>query len=306
MPRLSVIVCTHNPNPTNLDRTLAALQAQDLAVERWELIVIDNASAVPLAPRIDLQWHRQARVCREETLGLIHARLHGLRVASGELIVFVDDDNLLASDYLSKTVAIADTRPWLGAWGATIGGEFASKPPEWIQPYLYGLAVREIMRERWQNLPAPSSAVPAGAGMTVRRSVCDRYLEICNTDPRRFKLGRSGQALNSGEDVDLALTATDIGLGFGIFPELRLTHLIPANRLEISYVSRLMESIEQSHHLLLYLRDASYRPPVHFGEDLLIRWRLRHISPERRLIERSIARGRRNALRAITELARTP
>ena len=305
MPRLSVIICTHNPNITNLGRTLDALRAQDLAFEHWELIIVDNASSPPVAGHIELQWHPCTRFCREEALGLTKARLHGLGVARGELVVFVDDDNLLDPDYLSQTITIANTRPWLGAWGANIRGEFAHKPSPWIEPYLYGLAVRETTRELWQNLAIPSAAVPAGAGMTLRRSVSARYLDLCRKNPRRLKLGRIGQALSSGEDIDIALTATDLGLGFGVFPELRITHIIPAHRLKIDYVARLMESIEQSHHLLLYLRNPGYRPPVSFAEDLIISWRMRKMVTQGRIIERAIARGRRRALRIIRELAQT-
>src|SRR4051812_40600623 len=38
------IVCTHNPRADYLRRVLNALRVQSFAVDRWELIIIDNAS----------------------------------------------------------------------------------------------------------------------------------------------------------------------------------------------------------------------------------------------------------------------
>src|ERR1022692_4717847 len=98
--KFSVIICTHNPRPDYLRRTLDALKAQTLPKEQWELLLIDNASKEPLADTWDLSWHPQARHIREEALGLTRARLCGISQSKGELLVFVDDDNVLSADYL--------------------------------------------------------------------------------------------------------------------------------------------------------------------------------------------------------------
>jgi glycosyltransferase involved in cell wall biosynthesis len=41
---LSVVICTRNPRPKSLRRVLQALSHQTLPLNRWELLVIDNAS----------------------------------------------------------------------------------------------------------------------------------------------------------------------------------------------------------------------------------------------------------------------
>ena len=94
MPELSVIICTHNPREGILNRVLDALKAQTLPRGRWELLLVDNASKVPLDSQWDLTWHAQARHIREEELGLTPARLRGIRESQGKLLVFVDDDNV--------------------------------------------------------------------------------------------------------------------------------------------------------------------------------------------------------------------
>ena len=120
---ISVIICTHNPREDFLRRTLAALRAQTLPTTRWELLLIDNASEKSLSALWDLSWQPNARHLRENELGLTPARLCGIREAKGELLVFVDDDNILASDYLAATAELFSKRADLGvasgrSWGA--------------------------------------------------------------------------------------------------------------------------------------------------------------------------------------------
>src|SRR5262249_14092338 len=112
--RVSVIICTHNPRVDYLKRTFSALEDQTLPTDRWELIIVDNASAPEKAPRPNLSWHSRARLLHEAKLGLTHARLRGIQEASGDLLVFVDDDNVLDSDYLETAQRVAAKKPFLG------------------------------------------------------------------------------------------------------------------------------------------------------------------------------------------------
>ncbi|MBV8886760.1 MAG: hypothetical protein JO235_22580, partial [Chroococcidiopsidaceae cyanobacterium CP_BM_RX_35] len=84
----------------------------------------------------------------------------------------------------------------------------------------------------------------------VRQNVAEKYAELIRNDPKRAALDRKGKKLTSCGDTDLAFTACDIGLGTGLFKSLKLTHLIPANRLEESYLLNLVESLVYSHGLL--------------------------------------------------------
>ncbi len=67
---LSVITCSHNPRADYLTRVTDALKNQTLDKQCWEYLLIDNASAEPLARSIDLSWQPNARHVREEKLGL--------------------------------------------------------------------------------------------------------------------------------------------------------------------------------------------------------------------------------------------
>ena len=240
--QLSVILPAHNPRPEFLRETLVALAAQTLPKSEWELLLVDNASAKPLAPNWDLAWHPRARHLREEELGLTPARLRGIREARGELLVFVDDDNVLAPDYLQQARDMAAEWPMLGAWGGRVEGRYETPPPEWAGPYLDILAIREFTQDRWSNRYDDGRAHPCGAGLIVRRNVADTYAEKVSGNALRRGLDRKGKLLISCGDIDMALTAIDVGLGIGQFQRLRLTHLIPSGRLTESYLLNLAES----------------------------------------------------------------
>ena len=240
---ISVITCAHNPRRDYLEKVLAGLKSQTLPPEQWEFLLIDNASNQPLSSEIDLTWHSDARHVREEKLGLTNARLRGIAEAKGEILVFVDDDNVLDADYLEIVRQISLDWSILGAWGGQIRPEFETPPPEWTKPYWAMLAIREFNTDKWSNLVNQHITTPCGAGLCVRKAVAQKYAQTVSQDAKRKILGRKGSILASCEDSDLAFTACDLNLGTGQFKSLGLTHLIPASRLEESYLLRLVEGM---------------------------------------------------------------
>jgi glycosyltransferase involved in cell wall biosynthesis len=291
---ISVIICTHNPRPDFFRETLNALERQTHPRDGWELLLVDNASRTPLAGEWSLAWHPQARHLREERLGLTAARLCGIREARGEVFVFVDDDNLLAPDYLATVAAMARDWPMLGVWGGQIKGRFEAPPPAWAGPYLGLLAIREFDRDRWSNRYDDGEAHPCGAGMVVRGRVAEAYAENVRTSELRLGLGRKGSSLASAEDVDMAFTAIDLGLGIGVFKGLHVTHLMPAGRLEEPYLLRLAESAAFSRTILYSLRRHAHAPPSRAREFYEL-FRLVCLTSHRRRFEQARLRGTRKA-----------
>ena len=283
---VTVIICSHNPHPEYLTQTLHGLRNQTLPFLKWELLLVDNASNKPLAERVDLSWHPSGRHIREEELGLTPARLRGIREANSDLLIFVDDDNILAPDYLEKAVDIGVMHPFLGAWGGSMTARYEKPPEPWVFKYVSYLAIREVKRDAWSNLVNDWSTTPAGAGMVVRRVVALKYAQEIRNDPIRLNFGRKGASLASSEDTDMAFLACDMGLGTGQFTALRLDHLIPAGRVTLEYLERLAEGITFSTTVLFACR--GQLPPAPAKPTLRTRvreWRLlRSVSePERRM-----------------------
>jgi len=177
-------------------------------------------------------------------------------------VLMVDDDNVLAPDFLEKTLSIAEEHPDLGAWGASIEGEFEIPVPGWLERELLFLAVRPIDRTQIALRPEAGFRTPAGAGMTLRRQVADRYLEMLDRDPLRAELDRKGKSLISSGDTDLSMCAWDNGLGLANFPELKLVHLIPRERMTVAYMARLHEGMAFSAYVFNSLRGEDARQTI--------------------------------------------
>jgi hypothetical protein len=239
---ISIVICTHNPRASYLARTIEALRQQTLPAEQWELLVVDNASCPSVEPGLNLGWHPSARLIREESLGLTHARLRGIKETNGDLVLFVDDDNILDPNYLETLTQLAAARPYLAAFGGNISGEFECPPPPWYNGLLGWLAIIKTDRDIWGN-SYQLEQLPVGAGLCVRREVADQYASEVANAPDRLTLDRRGEHLSSGGDTDLVLTAIDLGYGVGVFKCLHLTHLIPSARLTQSYLLRLAEAM---------------------------------------------------------------
>jgi glycosyltransferase involved in cell wall biosynthesis len=256
---VSVVLCTRNPGPATFARVVAALAEQTIAGSEWELIVVDNGSDPPVA--IPAHWPQPGRLrtVREQETGLTAARICGIRHATGELVVFVDDDNLLDPDYLAEAVRLAEAWPQIGVFGGRISPEFEAAEPEWLRPFRGHLALAEFEHDEWANLRDDGAVLPCGAGLCVRRPSAERWARCVATDPRRLALGRSGTRTLSCEDTDLVFSCLDEGQGSARFTTLHLTHVIPASRLDYAYQRRLARDIGYSYGRLLALRGRSSR-----------------------------------------------
>jgi glycosyltransferase involved in cell wall biosynthesis len=251
---ISVIICTRNPLRAYLQRVLDSLRQQTLGKEHWELMIVDNASDKRLQEEWDVSWHPRARHVREETLGVMSARLRGLSEGRGPLFVFVDDDTIPDVDFLSRALALSVSHPELGAFGAgTIEPEFEVFPSADLVPRLEMLGLRTIKSSIWSNNPNDFSCCPWGAGLCVRQEVAKAYERLAHHLHVNQVVGRCGSRLFAGEDDLFSWAASSVGCGFGLFPELRLTHLIPRKRIQHDYFIRLVHDHSFSHSVLRHL-----------------------------------------------------
>jgi glycosyltransferase involved in cell wall biosynthesis len=304
-PITSVVICTHNPREDYLSRVISALRQQTLARERWELVVVDNVSTSPVADRFDFSWHSGARAIREDKLGLTPARLRGIREARGELLVFVDDDNVLDLDYLEKATEIAAGYPHLAAWSGNCRGEFEVQPEEWAKKYLGPLCVYEFDRDYWSNFPFQNMAMPSGAGLCLRKEAARQYVELHYRGLRPMVLDRTGTSLLSGGDIDIALTCARNGYGTGVFTRLRLTHLMPKIRVQKCYLLNLTEALGFTGEIIEFYHPS---PPIPCGSRLRKRianaLRAMLMSPLDREFFRARQRGRLAGQKAVEQLRR--
>jgi hypothetical protein len=107
-PLISVVLPTHN-RPDLLERSVGSVLAQ--RYENWELLVVDDGgdgSSRAVVEAFDderIRWHGIERS------GVCGARNHALTQSSGELIAYLDDDNLMDPRWLYAVAWAFEQRP---------------------------------------------------------------------------------------------------------------------------------------------------------------------------------------------------
>jgi hypothetical protein len=131
--------------------------------------------------------------------------------------------------------------------------------------------------------------------MCVRKNVCRRFLERCQSSVKNLELGRKGTGLGGYEDAEIAHCALDLGLGTGKSARLRLTHLIPASRLTLDYFLRHAEGDAASLMMFRALRGLPIKEETRasfFDKLVFYLHCFRHKVPkEMRLIRQAHQRG---------------
>jgi hypothetical protein len=240
---------THNPHRGRLERTLVGLCGQSLPTTQWEFVLVDNACTIRLdAHGLGLAGFANWCLVREQRLGTVFGRAAAVLNSRAPLVVLVDDDNVLAPDYLERTLAILDRLPNIGVGGGNNSPEWeGGPPPRWVEEFRGPLAVRDygsremIIKSDAQGCPEYR---PYGAGMIARREAIVSWAE--GIASKGSVLGQRGQQLLRGEDDDMVLHCFHSGWDVGYFPELQLTHIIPPERVTPRYLGRLLQGIGKS------------------------------------------------------------
>jgi glycosyltransferase involved in cell wall biosynthesis len=247
---VSVILCTYNPSPELLHTALVSLASQ--TSRDFELVVVDNRSAPPVEEAVlRARYGLNVRVLREERPGLTYARCTGIAATSGDLVIFVDDDNRLDPDYVEQAVRIAASEPAIGHFGGIALAGLAGPIPTWKRKLLGHLGVRDhgdqpitSREDRWGPWE------PIGAGMVTRRDVARCFVELVSERPSAVSLGRRGSSLMSGDDALMARAAVRMGYACSYQPALKLTHFMKPSRLRMTALVRTLEGHGRSYVVL--------------------------------------------------------
>ena len=104
---LVTAVLPHHDRPALLITAVEALDAQDYT--NLEVVVVDDGSQRSESHRVlgEIEahpWHHRLRVVRQENRYLGAARNTGAAVGRGDLLAFVDDDDVATGDFVSRLV----------------------------------------------------------------------------------------------------------------------------------------------------------------------------------------------------------
>jgi len=266
---IDVCICTHNPRPHILDITLKSLSAQTVDKGRFRVLVVDNASEQKLGDSV-LSPLREAgihaRLVAEETPGLSRARLKAIDETESDWVLFLDDDNQLAPDYLEKGLKVIDSIPDLGCFGGKLLLPDYIKPPRLLKPFVPYLAIKDYGDEAiTDKTDYWGPWEPPGAGSFVKRPVLDLYKTRAQRNELFFKLGRTGaNSVASCEDSLMMRGAVQLSLFCSYQPSLEIIHHINPDRLSLPYLMKLMYGFGVSVATCELLLDSNRETPAQY------------------------------------------
>lgn len=112
-PDISVVIPAHDPGE-RLRLALEDVQAQ--SVGSWECVVVDDGSAEDLSWVAELD--ERITLHRQPNAGVSVARNEGVRLTSGSLVAFLDQDDRWDRDRLERSLITAREHPDAAFWSS--------------------------------------------------------------------------------------------------------------------------------------------------------------------------------------------
>ncbi|MBW4513097.1 MAG: hormogonium polysaccharide biosynthesis glycosyltransferase HpsE [Scytonematopsis contorta HA4267-MV1] len=232
---ISVAIPTYN-GAKNLPILLEKLIQQiGLKNIKGEIIIVDNNSkdnTAEIISNYQANWNHNfpLRYCLEKEQGAAFARLRAVKEAKGELIAFLDDDNLPASDWVIQAYKFAEKYPQAGVWSGQIHGDYEVEPPANFKQIQAFMAIREHGDKPFL-FDANNLRLPPGAAFTVRKKAWDE-----NVPSRPTLSGKLPGIMVQGDDYEPFLYINEAGWEIWYNPEMHTYHQIPSWRLEKDYL----------------------------------------------------------------------
>ncbi len=234
---LSIVICTYN-RASKLKLLLKDLQEQleGLDVNDIEIIVVDNNSVdntEEIASKFKVQYKK------ETEQGCSSARNAGIKVASGHLIAFLDDDIRLNSVWLSEVYKVAKSKPRLVAYGGKITPDWQTEIPSWLNlepPFeiLQAIFPSHSYGDKERRYPFyfgnRKIFNPLSANLIVSRDLFSE-LGLFRTD-----LGIRGKERGACEDTELCWRILAAGYMVKYFPQINVYHPVGSDRINKDFV----------------------------------------------------------------------
>jgi glycosyltransferase involved in cell wall biosynthesis len=232
--QISLIICTHN-RAASLAATLEAIAQQQVPTGvRWNVLVVANACTDETL-EVAATYARDTRipsmhVIEELRPGVAYARCTGVRQSSAAWVAMVDDDCLLAEDWVAQACQFAEEQPYAGAFGGCNEIAWPPETPAWCLGHADSLAHQDFGPES-RRLPDQGKPSPCGAGLVLNRTalIGSGYLD------RGRLVGRGPHDVHAGEDSEMVFFVRNAGWEVWYCPALRLRHVISKNRTTLDY-----------------------------------------------------------------------
>jgi LPS sulfotransferase NodH/GT2 family glycosyltransferase len=209
-PKISLVVCSRN-RAGQLAAALGKLDLVDLTRNAVEVNLVDSASTdstYEVMREFKKKSSFPVNVTQAERPGLGLARNVGIEIASGDVIVFTDDDCYLGTNYFTTLSRLWDQTSFQYGGGQILMYDDSLDP-----------RIAKLTIHRRQNIPPYVILVPGsiqGANMFFAREVFQR------AGPFNDNMG-SGTPF-ACEDIEMATRASVHGFRGVLLPELKVLH----------------------------------------------------------------------------------
>jgi glycosyltransferase involved in cell wall biosynthesis len=228
-PFVSVIIPTYNRS-TRLEATVESLIDQRYPSDRFEIVLVDNASTDDTQQVIARLMARYPAIrrMREARRGAHFARNAGATVSLGEILYFTDDDMIADPELLATIVTPFTMDARVGVATGRVLPRWETEPPAWVLKHC---------RNALLSLNDKGEAL----------IVCDEDPGVfsCHEAIARevfFRAGGFNPDTNAGEfvgdnETGLNIKVRKLGFRFAYVGESVTHHVIPGSRMTQAYLN---------------------------------------------------------------------
>lgn len=238
---VSIVICCYN-SAVRITKTLEYVAAQQVPADvQWEVVIVDNASTDDTGSVASGLWDRLGKpvpltIVTEPKKGINYARITGIKSAQYEYVLFCDDDNWLAADYVRVAFGIMSGDTSIGVCGGKGEAVFEAAEPSWFQQYKAVFACNaQADKEGYLDI---NHLGLYSAGMIIRR---DAILRILASGYESEFEARSDSKLSGGEDFELVILIRTLGYKAYYSDRLTFRHFMPQSRMTWSYLKRIIK-----------------------------------------------------------------
>lgn len=228
----SIVICTRNRS-RKLKQTLQSIRLLEKDASRmFEVVVVDNASDddTRLVAEGEAGNGLDLVVVSEPEVGVSRARNRGISSAKGDVVIFIDDDVELPTDFLTEYVRAWQRWPEAAVIGGRVILKWVSSRPGWLNDDLSGLLGMTTSLEE-HKCSGPRFDI-IGCNMSFRRAI------FSDVGGFNVALGYRGDNLAGNEEADLLRRIERAGgtIVHSVRPWLH--HLIEGDKLNRVYFLR--------------------------------------------------------------------
>lgn len=237
---ISIVICTCN-RAASLNKTLESLRSMIIPKGiAWEVVVVDNNSADGTSKTVkDLSKKGSLNLTYlyERKQGKSFALNRGLKIVSGEIVAFMDDDVVVDRGWLEAVLEATRQYQDCDGFGGRIVSIWDINLPKWLgttEPYncLKGTGYMRDDGTEDKDYSKTDNKVPCGANMFFRKHALQENGFF------RVDLGPLEGKPGAAEDTEYCFRMLERGKQFMYIAKALIRHRVEKEKLTKSYLTR--------------------------------------------------------------------